>query len=129
MTAPTIGEIVRRRRELDAEFSAKMSELKSIYAPKLDVIDRYLQKYLVDNQQKTVATEFGTVMTYKRRNVKMTNLEELQAWCEANEKPEFVESSVDSTEVLAYLDRAKSNQLPDGLKLDSTDVLSIKAPS
>lgn len=129
MAAPPIAEIVRRRREMDTEFSVKLAELKALYAPKLEVIDRYLQKYLIDNKQKTIATEFGTVMTYKRRNLKMTNLEELQAWCDANEKPEFIEPKVNSTEVLAYLDRAKGNLLPDGLKLDTTDVLSIKAPS
>lgn len=128
MAAPPIGDVIKRLREIEDEFKVKLAALKAEYGPKIDVIERYLQKYLIDSKQNTVATDFGTVTTYERRNVKMTNLEELEAWCEANEKPEFMVTSVDSTEVLAYLDRQKGNQLPDGLKLDRTRVLSVKGP-
>ncbi len=125
----TIADIVRRRRDLDEEYAREKQALKARFESKIDTLDKYLQKYLIDNKIKSQATEFGTVLTYKRRNVKMTDLDNLREWCKFNEKPEFIKESVDSTEVLAYLDADAKHLLPDGLKMDSTDVLSIKAPT
>lgn len=124
-----LADIVARRRALNEEYELAKRALKEQFEPKLEVIDKYLQKYLIDNKLKTVATTAGTVLTYKRRNIKMVDLGELERWCTFNTKPEFIKQSVDSTEVLAYLDGDDKRQLPDGLRMDSTDVLSIKAPT
>lgn len=121
-------DVVARRRALTEEFEREKKALTARFQPKLDAIEAYLLKYLIDNKQKTVATEAGTVMTYKRRNVKVTNFENFESWCELADKPEFIKQSVDSTEVLAYIDANKEHLLPDGLGIDSTDILSVKAP-
>lgn len=121
-------DIVAKRRALDEEFEREKKALTERFKPKIDFLDKYLMKYLVDNQQKTVATEAGTVMTYKRRSVKMTDYEALVSWADFNKREEFIKHTVDSTEVLAYLDSDAKHLLPDGLVMDSTDVLSIKAP-
>lgn len=123
-----LADIVKRRRDLKEDFEREQKELAARYVPKIETLDAYLLKYLIDNKQKTVATDYGTVLTYKRRNIKMTDLEALQTWATFNKREEFVKSNVDSTEVLAYLDSDDKHQLPDGLKMDSTDVLSVKAP-
>jgi hypothetical protein len=128
MTDFKLVDVVKRRRELEAEFKAEKAALTARYQPKLDAIDAYLMKYLLDNQQKTVATEAGTVMTYKRRNIKVADFENFEAWATHNDKSEFIKHSVDSTEVLAYLDGAAGRLLPDGLSMDSTDVRAVKAP-
>jgi hypothetical protein len=121
-------DVVARRRKLAEEFAAEQAALKTRFQPKLDALDAYLLKYLLDNKQKTVATDAGTVMTYKRRNPKVTNFENFEAWCEVNDKEEFIKHSLDSTELLAYLDAQEGRLLPDGVGMDSTDILSIKAP-
>lgn len=125
----TIADIVKRRRDLKEEFDREAKALTDRYKPKIDTLDKYLQKYLIDNKIKSQSTEYGTVLTYQRRNVTMANLDELREWCKLNGKEEFIKESVDSTEVLAYLDADAKHILPDGLKMDSTNVLSIKAPS
>lgn len=122
-------DIVARRRDLKAQYEAEQKALAARFAPKIETLDAYLLKYLIDNKQKTVATEAGTVMTYKRRSIKMTDLEALEAWAAFNKREEFVKRNVDSTEVLAYLDSSEAHLLPDGLKMDSSDVLSVKAPT
>jgi hypothetical protein len=121
-------DVVARRRALDAEFKAEKAALDARFKPKIEAIDAYLMKYLLDNQQKTVSTEAGTVMTYKRRNIKVADFENFEAWATHNDKSEFIKHDVDSTEVLAYLDGAAGRLLPDGLSIDTTDILSVKAP-
>jgi len=125
----TVADIVARRRKLAEEFAVEQRKLKERFQPKLDTLDNWLLSHLLKTKQKSISTDAGTVMTYMRRNVKMTDLEALRTWCEFNELPEFIKESVDSTEVLAYLDADKAHLLPDGLKMDSTEVLAIRAPS
>lgn len=127
-TVIKLVDVVARRRALDAQYAAEKKALDERFKPKLDVIDKWLNKYLVDNNLKTVSTDAGTVMTYSRRNIKMTDYDALKQWAEFNSKEEFIKHGVDSTEVLAYLDASDKNLLPDGLVMDSTNVLAIKAP-
>lgn len=128
MTDYKLVDIVQRRRDLKAEFEREVAALKKRFEPKIEVLDAYLMKYLLDNRQKTVATEAGTVMTYQRRNVKLTDYEALKTWAEFNQREEFIKHTVDSTEVLAYLDADDKRILPDGVGMDTTDILSVKAP-
>jgi hypothetical protein len=121
-------DIVRRKRALEEDLAVEMKALKARFEPKIEVLEKYLMAYLIDNKLKTVATEAGTVMTYKRRKIKLNNFAELEAWAEFNNRPEFIKHDVDSTEVLAYLDAVDGRLLPDGLVMDSTNVLSVKAP-
>jgi hypothetical protein len=124
----TLQDIVARKRALESAHAQAKAKLDAEYKPKIEILDNWLMKYLVDNKLKTVATEAGTVMTYARRKAKMFDFEAFSTWCEFNEHAEFIKHDVDSTEVLAYLDASAKNLLPDGLKLDSTDVLAVRAP-
>lgn len=124
----TLADVVKRRRELAETLELELKQVKDKYTDKLKTIDAWLLKYLVDNKTKTQATEFGTVMTYKRRGIKVADFNNFKSWAELNDKEEFIKHDVDSTEVLAYLDASAAHQLPDGLRMDTTDVLSVKAP-
>lgn len=115
-----VANVIKRYREIKAERDA----LTKGYNDRLTIIEDALRKHMAETNQTSAKYDTGVLSFYERRNVKCTDLGTVKA-----AHPEFIKESIDSTEVLAWMDDNKDQRLPDGISLDITKVLSVKGPS
>lgn len=127
MTTYTMEEVIARRKVLKDEYEAKQRELKGQYADKIAGLEKWIFAQLKENKVTSMSTKAGIATYYLRRNIKVANWDDFEKWTLDSAKPEFIKHDVDTTEVLAYLDRRAGTELPPGLENNPTEVLSIKA--
>lgn len=116
--------VLKRYREIKAE--AKASD--AVYKKRLATIEDWLRIRLADSGSDTLKTSEGLVMQYERRSVKLTDISAFKAWCEANQV-DGLKESIDSTEMLAWIDEHKKDEgfaMPPGIETDATKVLAVK---
>jgi hypothetical protein len=119
-----LKDVLKRYREIKTEAKATATA----YSKRLVVIEDYLRIKLAESGSDTLKTSEGLVMQYERRTVKLTDISAFKAWCVANEV-DGLKESVDSSEMLAWLDMHKAEAPPPGLEFDRTKVLAVKGTS
>ena len=91
------------------------------YSGKIDELSQQIEAHLTAQGLSSARTDAGLVTTYLRRTVKVADWAEFGAFAE--EHPELIKQSIDSTEAMRLLDDDVA--IP-GVEVNSTQVLSVK---